>query len=106
INPREQAFLYDLRRVKNKLQPQVLASASRIYSEKIYKGSYAFTSVGPLKTVNSMRILLPFSPKKISVMDKKENTISDVKMVWDNISKTCYLSFGNNPEGVDVKIMW
>ncbi|MDP4185999.1 MAG: hypothetical protein Q8862_12665, partial [Bacteroidota bacterium] len=46
INPGEQAFLYDLRRVKNKLQPQVLASASRIYSEKIYKGSYAFTSVG------------------------------------------------------------
>lgn len=37
-----QVFLYNLGRINEKAQPQVLASASRVYDEKIRIKSYSF----------------------------------------------------------------
>src|ERR1035437_6342323 len=71
INPGEQAFLYDLSRVANKKQPKVLASASRIYDEVIQDRSYSFVVKSPVKTLNSLRVLLPSQPKETNVTDSK-----------------------------------
>ena len=102
----EQAFLYDLNRIKNKKQPQVLASASRIYEEDIKPHGYSFISKSPLNTTNSMRILLPQAPKQITLRDSKGNKLSDVKTSWDNTSHTCFLSFENSPDGTKVELGW
>jgi len=101
-----QAFLYDLRRVKNKIQPQVLASASRIYNEKRTNHSYFFICKSPLNTVNSMRILLPSAPEKLEAIDDRGNAVKLISKSWDAGSHTCYLSFDNDPDGVTVKVLW
>jgi len=106
INPGNQAFLYNLSRIKDKKRPQVLASASRIYDEKATSGSYKFISKSPAKTMNSMRILLPASPKDIKITNNKGAQLSDVKTSWDATSGTCYLSFDNSPEGTNVSLSW
>ncbi|MEP7144336.1 MAG: hypothetical protein ABI707_15735, partial [Ferruginibacter sp.] len=106
VEPGHQAFLYNLSRVKDKKFPQVLASASRIYDEKRKQGEYSFISKSPLNTTNSIRILLPEEPKKITLTDAKRNQITDLKTTWDASSHTTYLSFGNDPEGTTITISW
>jgi hypothetical protein len=106
VNPGQQGFLYNLSRVGNKMQPKVLASASRIYDEIINGKSYSFLSKSPLNTMNSMRVLLPATPKETIVIDSKGHRISDVKTSWDPSSGTYYLSFENNPDGINVKLTW
>lgn len=106
VNPGQQALLYNLSRVTNKKQPQVLASASRIYEENVRPGEYSFVSKSPLNTTNSMRILLPEAPKETTLTDSKGEKLTDVKSSWDAASKTYYLSFANNPDGTNVKISW
>ncbi|MBF9255125.1 hypothetical protein I2I11_17635 [Pontibacter sp. 172403-2] len=106
INPGSQAFLYNISRIQDKKKPQVLASASRIYDEKANSGSYKFTAKSPAKTINSMRILLPASPKDIKLTNSKGEQISDVKTAWDAASGTCYLSFENSPDGIKVSLSW
>ena len=106
ITPGHQAFLYDLSRVKNKTQPQVLASAARIYEEKITKHSYSFICKSPLNTINSMRILLPAAPEKSEAIDDKGNPITLIKKSWDAVSHIYFLSFDNNPDGVTVEVSW
>ena len=64
VLPGEQAFLFNIGRIKNQKKPKVLASASRIYNEQSEKRAYSFTAKSPLNTTNSMRILLPSRPKK------------------------------------------
>ena len=69
VNPGEQSLLYVVGRVPNKKQPQVLASASRIYEEKSQTGSYSFVAKSPAKTLNSVRVLLPAQPKETKLTD-------------------------------------
>jgi hypothetical protein len=106
VNPGEQAFLFDLKRIKNKLFPAVLASASRIYDEKRTEKSYSFLSKGAIKTVNTMRILLPRAPKNISVTNSFGNAVTILGNSWDPISATTFLSFDNQPQGIMVHINW
>jgi hypothetical protein len=106
VQPGEQAYLYNIARVSNSKLPQVLASASRIYDEKIDKHSYSFTAKSPANTTNVMRILMPSEPKKITVTDNKGATVTDIKTSWDTLGNTCFLSFENNPDGINVKLEW
>jgi len=106
IEPGHQGFLYSLDKVINKMNPQVLASASRIYEEVREGKSYSFVCKSPSNTINSMRILLPNKPKEISLTNNKGQVISDLKLSWDTISKTQYLKFENDPNGINVSINW
>jgi len=102
----EQSFLYDINRALVSKGAQVLASASRIYEEKRTGSSYSFITKSPLNTTNVMRILLPSLPQKIIVTSPEGQNIKDVKQQWDAESKTCLLSFENNPDGIRVVIKW
>jgi hypothetical protein len=105
VRPGEQAFLYNISRVKNPKTPQVLAAAARVYQEKVTKSTYSFVAKSPLNTTNVMRILLPVKATKIEVTDAAGKTLP-VESSWDAGSKTCFLKFENNPEGVHVKLSW
>ena len=106
VEPGRQAFLYNLNRVKNKKQPQVLASASRIYEEAVKQDEYSFISKSPINTINSVRILLPQEPQKIVLTDAKDQDVKIIKTSWDALSHTSYLSFENDPNGTKVSIKW
>ena len=105
VKPGEQAFLYNISRVKNPETPQVLAAASRVYDEKVTKKVYSFVAKSPLNTTNVMRILLPKKAIKIEVTDAAGKSIVS-QSSWDDASKTCFLKFENNPDGVRVKLSW
>jgi hypothetical protein len=106
INPGEQAFLYDLKRIEDKSDPKVLASASRIYNEKRMQRSFSFLSRSALNTVNAMRILLPSSPKNISLKNQEDKDVAILGSSWDAKSGTLFLSFDNQPEGIKVVVDW
>jgi hypothetical protein len=106
VPPGQQALLYNLGRIKNKKQPQVLAAASRIYEEQISPNGYSFVSKSPSNTTNSMRILLPEAPKEVTLTDSKGEKLTDVQSSWDAASHTYYLGFENSPDGTNVKISW
>lgn len=106
VRPGEQAFLLDINRVPDKTRPQVLASASRIYDERVGGNRYSFIAKSPLNTVNSMRVLLPAAPKTVSVADREGKPVNDLKSAWDKDSRTLYLGFDNNPGGISVKLEW
>jgi hypothetical protein len=105
VKPGEQAFLYNINSVKDKKTPQVLAAAARAYDEKRTKKEYSFVAKSPLNTTNVMRVLLPSKANKIEVTDASGKTLQ-YDTSWDESSKTCYLKFENNPEGVHVKMTW
>jgi hypothetical protein len=105
INPGEQGYFFNVERVANPDQPQVVASASRIYKEKITKRSYTFIAKSPVNTINVMRVLLPEKPKKITVTDASGKVV-DKKSSWDAFGKTSFLSFDNQPEGIKVILEW
>ncbi|MBE7171597.1 MAG: hypothetical protein INR73_13485 [Williamsia sp.] len=106
IEPGQQALLYNISRVANKKQPQVVASASRVYDEVATANSYSFVSKSPVNTTNSMRVLLPAEPKTFVLTDSKGEKLADIKSSWDAPSHTFYLGFENSPEGTQVKIYW
>jgi hypothetical protein len=106
VNPGEQAYLFDLNRIENKKQPQVLCAASRVYDEKISKNSYAFLTKSPSNTSNAMRILLPSKPSQIILSDDTNQTISAFTNSWDETSKTCLLKFENDSKGISVQLKW
>ena len=101
-----QAFLYILSRIKDRKRPQVLASASRIYKEKVGLKAYSFVSKSPKNTTNSMRILLPDQPLKITLTDPNRQALPMIKSSWDASSHTSYISFENDPEGTTVNVTW
>ena len=105
INPGEQAYLFCIDRIKDKKQPQVLASASRVYDEKTAGNSYSFITKSPLNTTNVMRILLPAQPVKIAISNHEGNIIESDNS-WDNDSNTIFLTFENDPDGIHVGIEW
>ena len=99
VQPGEQTFLYDLKKVKNRRRPQVLAAASRQYDEERTRHTYAFTAKSPANTDNVMRILLPQEPKSVDADVSSQSS-------WDEASHTLLLQFENRPDGVRVKIEW
>lgn len=101
----EQAYLYDLNKVPSD-KPQVLATAARIYDEKIGKNSYSFVAKSPVNTTNVMRISLPYNPKKSLIQNTKGETPINSTLQWDETSKTCLISFENDPDGVTVSVEW
>ena len=106
IRPDEQAFLYDVAKVKNKNKPAVLCGASRVYDEKISKGSYSFVAKSPIETNNVSRVLLPKKPVEFIVKNAAGEIISNAEYVWDETSKTCLVKFENHPDGITVEIKW
>lgn len=106
VNPGEQAYLYDVKRVADKATPKVLASAARVYEEQVKGRQYSFIAKSPANTLNSMRILLPAPPKQLMITDNKGEKITDFKNAWDTSSNTLYLGFENSPEGMRVRIIW
>lgn len=104
VEPGSQAFLYDIKRVIDKNKPQVLASAARIYEEKINPGEYSFVAKSPVNTTNIMRILLPSKPNSYNIKDGEGNILKNASLDWDNESKTCRVIFENNPKGITVII--
>jgi hypothetical protein len=103
VQPGEQAFLYDIGKVKDKQTPQVLAAASRQYEEKVTAHSYSFVAKSPANTDNVMRIMLPKKPKTINVGTIPYNSF---KAEWNQLSKTLRLQFENNPDGISVELVW
>jgi len=106
VNPGEQAFLYDIKRVTDKKQPKILAAASRNYDELTLSNHYSFIAKSPAKTLNSMRILLPLEPKETTIFDSNDQKITNFKSSWDTSSNTLFLGFENSPDGVKVDIKW
>jgi hypothetical protein len=106
VLPGEQAYLYNVGRVPDPKRPQVLAGAARVYNEVSGKKNYSFTAKSPLNTTNAMRVLLPAAPKKTTITDAKGQVLNDNQSVWDATSKTCFLSFENNPDGINVEFTW
>lgn len=100
----EQAYLFNIGKVKDPMKPQVLAAASRVYEEKITKTNYSFVTKGPLNTTDVMRILLPSKPLKCEMKDYLGNKLEKATCEWDENSKTCRLNFENDPDGVHVSI--
>jgi hypothetical protein len=100
----EQAYLFNIGKVKDPMKPQVLAAASRVYEEKITKTNYSFVTKGSLNTTNVMRILLPSKPLKCEIKDYLGNKLEKATCEWDENSKTCRLNFENDPDGVHVSI--
>jgi len=105
VEPGEQAFLFNLEKHGDKKRAAVLASASGIYLEKRTRRGYAFTCRAPLNTTNVMRIYLPEAPGELKLMDEGGGSLPFSK-TWDASSNTLFLSFENDPAGVDVKIEW
>jgi len=106
IRPGEQAFLYNVKQVKNRKKPAVLCGASRVYDEQSKSGFYSFTAKSPLETTNVSRILLPQEPKEVTVKNTVGELISSAVHTWDTTSNTCLLKFENDPDGITVEINW
>jgi len=106
VNPGEQAYLLNIDRVEDQKKPQVLAAASRVYDEKGTKSGYSFITKSPLNTTNVMRVLLPITPKKCAISNHEGNELKEAVWEWDNKSKTCLLTFENDPEGINVEFTW
>ena len=104
IYPGNQAFLYNMNRIKNPGMPQVLASASRISAEQVEGDVYSFICKSPKNTVNSMRILLPAKPENIEVTGPSGREVSNIETSWHASSHTCFMGFENSPDGIRVSI--
>lgn len=103
VNPGTQALLYDLDKIADKNTPEVLATAARISDEVISSTRYSFIAKSPINTTNAMRIYIPEKASQISVLNSKNITLS-FDSEYDNESKTLFLKFENDPEGVLVNI--
>lgn len=106
VQPGEQAFLLDINRIKDQDKPQVLCGAARTYEEKVGKKDFSFVAKSPINTTNVMRVLLPGEPESVVIADAKGNALVEATSQWDALSKTCLLTFENNPEGVKVSFKW
>lgn len=106
IHPGEQSLLINLDRVPDKDRPQVLATAARVYQEKLGDNSYSFVCKSPVDTNNAMRILLPNKPSITSVKTKETGADLKFEQKWDEPSNTLLLKFENLPYGVEVELQW
>lgn len=106
VYPGQQAYLINIDRVGNPDTPQVLCAAARIYDEKTSKDSYSFIAKSPIQTTNVMHVLLPASPKEVTIKDAAGQPLAVATHAWNSVSKTCLISFENNPEGVAVSFLF
>lgn len=104
ISPGNQSMLYNLRTIKNKKSPQVLATGARVSDEKFDNKVYSLIVKSPKGTANLMRILLPREPKYCQVKNKTEGKSENFEYQWDKFSKTLLLKFDNNPDGIEINI--
>jgi hypothetical protein len=105
IHPGEQSLLFDMGRLKDKINPVVICAASRIYDEKIRTGSYSFLTKSPGGTNNVMRVHLPRKPISIIVKGVGTGNVEQTNE-WDPHSRTLLLRFLNAADGVRVEIKW
>ncbi len=98
LRPGQQGLFYDLSQAGK--APKILAAASRAYDEKSNENSFSYVCKGPADTFNVTRILLPAKPAAVTVDGQKW------EFDWDAGSKTVFLRFPNNPDGVDVTLTW
>jgi hypothetical protein len=106
VSPGENACLFNIDRVKNKIIPQVLVTSARVYNENIQSHSYSFIARSPSNTSAVMRILLPAAPVECSLKNNDGKELSGASWQWNQESKTCLIKFENDPEGVAVEIKW
>ena len=106
VQPGEQSFLFDVAKISDPGRPQVLAGACRVSDEVRGKKDYSFRVKSPANTTNAMRVLLPSAPLKTMVVDSSGKEVVDFQSVWDSSSKTCFLGFENQPDGIHVKLEW
>ena len=100
VRPGEQAFLFDVAKVANRRQPQVMAAASRQTDEVRTKHSYSFVAKSPANTDNVMAILLPKKPRNVTT------DATPCQSSWAAKEHVLHLQFENSPEGVRVFIEW
>ena len=93
-----QALFYDVEKAGP--PPRILAAASRAYEEKKGRRSFSYICKAPAETWNVTRILLPAPPTQVLVNGEA------CQAQWDPRSKTVFLRFPNNPDGVKVEIGW
>jgi hypothetical protein len=105
VQPGEQAYLLNINRVSDKRKPQTLATAARVSDEIIGKKSYTFVAKSPINTTNAMRVLLPAQPVSCKATNAQGETV-DCQCEWDANSKTCFISFENDPDGITVELTW
>jgi hypothetical protein len=106
VYPGEQVLLFNIDRVNNQKQPQVLVTAARVSYEKIRNNNYSLIIKSPENTSNTMRLLLPEAPNKCSIKSTMGEELSGSDWRWDAESKTCFTQFENNHEGIQVEFSW
>ena len=103
VSPGEQAFLIDLKKVKQRSLPQVVATAARVSDEVRTEDSYRLTVKSPIETTNSMCVLLPAEPKTVKVTNAQGESQA-CRQRWEKGSRILHLSFENHPDGIRVEI--
>ena len=106
VQPGNQSMLFNIKSVKNKKTPQVLATAARVSDEEHSKGIYSFIAKSPIETGNVMRVLLPGKPKGCDILNPDGSKPASSLWEWDKNSNTVLIKFDNNPDGVSVKITY
>ena len=105
VSPGEQAFLIDLKKVKQRSLPQVVATAARVSDEVRTEDSYRLTVKSPIETTNSMCVLLPSEPKTVKVTNAQGESQA-CRQRWEKGSRILHLSFENHPDGIRVELSW
>lgn len=105
VSPGEQAFLIDLKKVKQRSLPQVVATAARVSDEVRTEDSYRLTVKSPIETTNSMCVLLPAEPKTVKVTNAQGESQA-CRQRWEKGSRVLHLSFENHPDGIRVELSW
>ena len=105
VSPGEQAFLIDLKKVKQCSLPQVVATAARVSDEVRTEDSYRLTVKSPIETTNSMCVLLPAEPKTVKVTNAQGESQA-CRQRWEKGSRILHLSFENHPDGIRVELSW
>ena len=105
VSPGEQAFLIDLKKVKQRSLPQVVATAARVSDEVRTEDSYRLTVKSPIETTNSMCVLLPAEPKTVKVTNAQGESQA-CRQRWEKGSRILHLSFENHPDGIRIELSW
>ncbi len=102
VQPGTQAYLINMKNVKNKRKPQVLAAAYRASDEVRERHAYSFVAKGPQDIVATSRVLLPSKPLRVTVNGQDVMDVS----CWDENSRTYMLQVNNSPDGLQVRFEW
>ena len=98
VRPGTQALFYEVTRAGK--APRILAAASRAYEQKRTRHNFSYLCKGPEDTFNVTRILLPKAPSAVWVNGEP------CPWDWDEASRTVFLRFPNDPDGVTVNVQW